>query len=935
MRHLRAAGVAFALLAVSLAGHAAAQVDPGGSWRTLHTRHFRVHFRPAYREVASQAAREAERAYALLAGELRVPRGVIDLTLADDIDAANGFTTTFPSNRITVWLTPPGADPGLQHYDSWLRLVIVHELAHVFHLDRARGLWGGLQAVFGRAPGLFPNEYQPPWVVEGLATYYESKFTTAGRVRDDFYTQVLAAEAAAGAARSPWDASFFTRWPAGHAPYAYGSRFVQSLTERASDTVVPRLVEATAGQTIPYRIGRPLRRVTGGFALANEWPPATAPEVDTAAGPRGRVVLGRLRSTPVARVSPDGRFVAFLHDDGKGAARLRIAEAAGWRVLRSHRVTGAVRYDWSGDTLIVAQLEFISRRRIRSDLYHWGPDGSWRRVTRGARLTGPRGGGGVLAGVAITPADNGPVVDGVTWPDAPGTTWGEVAPSPDGAWIAATRHRDGHWALVRWPRGGGRPDRAAVLFESGSVVTDPSWTGDGAILFVASSAGMPQVHRWADAAETMTITADPLGASHPAALPDGTLLYTTLGAEGWELRQARPVPLAAATAGVAPPFDSAAGVPARETGYTLWPSLRPHFWIPLFFDAGLAGRFAGASTAGGDAVGRYAYLARGLVSWEPARVLGSLLVISDAAGNPTFDLSVANDWSPIGTDSTGHDVSEESRDAAVGATFVSRRWRRTASLRLAAEYEGTRYVSEPDTVLAAICTGCTRRDFLGAAVSVGLSHYVVAPLAISPQDGFAWSVTFRRREQQASPRWSEELRSRLSLYARIPVGGAFASPVVALRLAAGATRGPAVQTFAVGGVSSGTYDLGFGVTLGTRRAFPVRGFAAGAVRGRRAATASAELRLPVALVSRAIGHLPLGVDKLSVSLFGDAGDAWNPPTPARLTRLAAVGGEVVGDVTVSYDFPLRARLGMAWPLTALAGSGARRIQVYLALAADF
>ena len=25
-----------------------------------------------------------------------------------------------------------------------------HELAHVFHLDRSRGLWGGLQRVFGR-----------------------------------------------------------------------------------------------------------------------------------------------------------------------------------------------------------------------------------------------------------------------------------------------------------------------------------------------------------------------------------------------------------------------------------------------------------------------------------------------------------------------------------------------------------------------------------------------------------------------------------------------------------------------------------------------------------------------------------------------------------------------------------------------------------------
>src|SRR5213083_2770295 len=35
-----------------LAGRSEAQVDPSGPWRTLHTPHFRIHFRPAYRDVA-------------------------------------------------------------------------------------------------------------------------------------------------------------------------------------------------------------------------------------------------------------------------------------------------------------------------------------------------------------------------------------------------------------------------------------------------------------------------------------------------------------------------------------------------------------------------------------------------------------------------------------------------------------------------------------------------------------------------------------------------------------------------------------------------------------------------------------------------------------------------------------------------------------------
>ena len=96
----RARGVSLLVAAgLSLGGRAAAQIDPSGAWRTLHTPHFRIHFRPDYRDVAQRAAREAERAYGLLAAELHPPRGVVDLTLGDDIDASNGFAAESP--RIT------------------------------------------------------------------------------------------------------------------------------------------------------------------------------------------------------------------------------------------------------------------------------------------------------------------------------------------------------------------------------------------------------------------------------------------------------------------------------------------------------------------------------------------------------------------------------------------------------------------------------------------------------------------------------------------------------------------------------------------------------------------------------------------------------------------------------------------------------------------
>ena len=117
------------------------------------------------------AAAAAERAYAALSRELAPPRGRIDLVLTDDADYSNGYAIVSPTNRIVIFATPPIEHAGLRFNEDWLELVIIHELAHIFHLDRTRGAWRVAQTLFGRAPSLFPNAYSPSWLIEGLAVY--------------------------------------------------------------------------------------------------------------------------------------------------------------------------------------------------------------------------------------------------------------------------------------------------------------------------------------------------------------------------------------------------------------------------------------------------------------------------------------------------------------------------------------------------------------------------------------------------------------------------------------------------------------------------------------------------------------------------------------------------------------------------------------------
>ena len=481
------------------------------------------------------------------------------------------------------------------------------------------------------------------------------------------------------------------------------------------------------------------------------------------------------------------------------------------------------------------------------------------------------------------------------------------------------------------------PEALTVLLEAqnGVVVADPVWTSDGAgVLFVTDVDGFPQIHRWQEGqgggGGIVQVTAEPHGARAPAPLADGRVLFSTLGDEGWELRAVEPLAIAAPvpTRAESQDFVVAPRVSVRETGYSSWGSLRPHFWIPLVFNSGDAGVFFGAATAGVDAVGRYSYLVQGLISGSPLRAEGSLFLISDALGNPTLDFSLENHWSSVGTDSTGHVVSSERRTAAVGATVLDRHWWSFVSLRLGAEYEGRRYVSIPDTNLADICTGCTNRDRIGAVATLSLGSAVSGPLSVSLQDGARATFLYRNRQEQGTERWLGELRARGSAYLRLGPRIGFAYPVLAVRGAVGSLEGPIPDSLSVGGVSSGAIEVGFGQSIGTFRTFPVRGYPAGALHGRRAATFTAEYRMPLALVGRLLGHLPIGADKFAFSLFGDLGDTWNPGQPARLHRLRSVGAELVGDLTVSYDLPLRVRVGVAQPATG-------QTVVYGAFGADF
>lgn len=932
----RAAVAAGAAGAAVLTGALRAQADPSGSYRTWTTAHFRIHARAELADAAQALARESERAWSLLAAELVPPGGRTDVVLFDDADFSNGFATVFPSKRVTIFLTTPAGDVSLGHFDDWLRLVMIHELVHIFHLDRTKGVWGLLRAVFGNAPGVFPNAYQPSWVAEGIATYYESKFTRAGRVRGGFHGQLLASRAADGWP-DPNDATFVgPAWPGGFRPYAWGSRFFTHQVAHYGDSVVPRFVETTSAQLWPLRISGPLRGA-GGTALEPGW--HALREAWTGRGAsQGRVLVRGLRVEPRPRVGPDGRTIAYVHDDGRATIHLAFLDPATGDRRGGPLTNGDAELAWVGDTLYATQLDFPSPVEILSDLYRLR-EGGWERLTRGARITMPfaldDGRVGVLTTLPGThavsawdPRDDR--LEGV--PTPPGTDWGRLAVSPDGAWIAGARHADGRWDLVLWPPG--RPEEVVQVTADQALDVDPSWTPDGAtVLFTSERFGLPQVfgYRPADG-RVVRYTEEPFGARQPAMTADGRLLYATLLSDGFAVvaRDAPAPAYGAAVAETAPRYEPAPEVATRETGYRPWAALRPRYWLPLLQDEGPAGTFLGAVTTGADPVGRFAYSASLSVAPSTGRILGVVGTRFTRWKRFTTDLSVSQDWDFAGVvqdpQALTFNVGARERFATGGLTWRWRRWRSSAFARLGVEWEDDRFfadgVDAPDV---------SSFDFnrWGPVLSAGWSRAERPALAISPENGVAVSGLLRVREEIGGSETSRELRGAVSGWLGLDLPG-FAHWVLAANVRAGHRTGRG--TFELGGESGSLFELAPGIVLGSREAFPLRAYPENAERFTWVATGALELRIPLFLVAEGLWKLPLGVDRVSLALFGETGMANGEDA---LFRFPGVGGELVLDLALGNEIPLRVRTGLAVPVRDGLGADAGTPRGYVAFGPAF
>lgn len=921
----------------------AAALPPDLRFRSIVTARVSVHFHQGIEPQARLAAALADEILADLEARYRTRVGRIQIVLADQSDDANGLTMVFPYPLVRLTIAASDGTDELGNYESWLRLLLTHELAHVVHIDMARGLARVGRHVFGRAPFLFPNGAAASWMVEGLATREETRGTAFGRGRDSGARMLIRMAALEdGFPREDQATAGRDRWPGGHAPYLFGEAFLRDLEGRFGTRTVPDLARAHAAWPLPYLDEITSLVVTrGSFADRwGEWARSTRAAAESeAAGltARGLTPTTALTSRGVrqagARFSPDGAWIAYTSGSLTRQPEIRVMSADGTsdRVVALRNGGSGLTWTPDGGALIFDEPDVHELFRFWSDLKVVDlATRHVRRLTRGLRAMDPDVTPDGRSVVFVRRTENGSelaiaALDGTLERDltrsAPGTIWSKPRVSPRGDALVAARWAPGGFLdvlLLDLATGGLRQ-----LTHDRAKDAEPTWSPDGGhVVFRSDRDGISNLYalRLADDA-ILRITRVLGGAFAPGLDPrapedvghgaGSRLVFSSYSSAGYDLHETAVAfadlpPAEPFTDHFAPARPDPAPAPSAVRPYRPWSQLLPRYWMPYVGGSADATRF-GVTTSASDPLLRHSYLLTVHRTRQSER-WGFEGGYAYDRYRPTLFFTAKDVTDPM------DDGLVRTRQVVLGASYpLSRSVRSSQSVGLAWRGEEQHFDGWQDY--------CPERKLSGLEASWTLSSVRQYPFTVSPVEGARLRVSAERELRALG---SEASLLKLAVdgrtYLRIRETHA-----LALRGGAATTLGERAmrRTFAIGGFpSGGLFDL-----YGARPAV-LRGYPDGAFSGRHLVYANAEFRFPLVHPQRGLWSLPAFVRHLHGAVFVDVGQAWTGEfTGCRMKT--GVGAALGADTFMGHVLPVTGMVGLA---RGLSEKGETRLYFRLGLA---
>lgn len=943
---LRSALAALAVVA-ALAADARAG-DPDRVWQTVESEHFAVHFAAPLAEVGQRVAVIAERAYRVLTPVLdHRPAGKTHIVLIDDNDGANGFANVLPRNAVTLYASAPISLSVLADHDDWLYLLFAHEYTHILHLDSIGGLARWYNALFGKTWA--PNQVMPRWIIEGLATYEESKRSSAGRTRASLFDAYLRVPVLAGdEQRLDEFTNSPLKFPRGNAAYLYGSAFLKYVFDRFGDDAARRMSWASGSAVVPFGTNRQLQAAIGhGFdelfpawhrhlrdraSLQREAIERRGPQVG-----RRLTVVGEFARNP--RYTADGAELWFTENDGLHRDAVRAIPAGGdRRAARDVAVIdrmGGFDIDSDGQ-LVVEQTQFYQDVYAFQDLVRYDP--ASRRTTLLTRRERARDPALSPDGEQVAYSKNG-ASQSELWvmasraPDRRRRVW-RGAGRYDQVFMPAWSPDGQRLAFVAWRAGGAR-DVLVVDVGSGAVtpITDdralednPRWSPDGRYLYFTSDrTGVANVYaRELATGADWQVTSTTGHVSELAVSPDGHRLayidFVGTGTDVFELEldprqwaparpyvDDRPAPTTIA--------DDEAVVSAPRP-YRALETLAPQAWTAQLA-LGTFGQAAVVATNGTDIAGLHAYnlvstieLARGDVNVGAAYGYGGWRYGTHVAAARTLAHRTS-----IRIDGRPRPWDEEILSASAGLGIPVRRGTDGAvAMSLDYAVDWVRRADAPSTTADPTQTlpGVPRSDFVNAGLGVRMSYGNVRGYLynLGPSEGHELSMGMRldhpalgasQRALTVSWFWRG--------YWKLPWGD---TPALALRLA-GATRVSDLSrggSYGVGGmpvqdVVQAVIDSTRTGATGYLRGYPVR-----AAAGNTFHLANLEYRHRLATIERGASTLPVYVRRVHLAGLVDVGAAYDGDPTLDAVK-PAIGAALRLDTIVGYYIPGTFELGVA------------------------
>ena len=924
----------------------AASYDPSLHWSTLFTPHFAIHYHNGLAPMAHRLAGIAEDSRGRLVDYFQwQPEDRVDVVLTDHTDQANGAATIMPFDRIIIHSAPPYALAGLEDYDDWLRLVFVHEYVHILHLDKVEGFPEAVRRVFGRHLYTFPNALEPNWVIEGLATFEETdRQRGVGRGQSTYYRGLMRVEVEDGIKPVNQVSQPIAHWPGGATSYLYGVYFFEFMKARYGDEAIKRLIDENSEHPVPFLInyhahdvlGKSLGPLWAEFSdyLRAEFEPEIS-RIEKRGISQGEALTDSGYYTVHPLFDGDGG-VYYIQRDFRSQTRLMHQPAGAGKARTVAEVYGT-RFDLHPQAgLLVSQEEVDANVNFYHDLYRiplgggkaerlthqgryyaatWSPDGDCiaaASLYRG-RVSLERLGADGQQREILWQGDNGEVINALDW-------------SPDGEGLVASLWRPEHgWDLAWFDL---ETRRWRALTETDAIESQVRFGNDSDhVIFTADYDGVYNVYRLdLESRELTQLTNVVGGAFFPALSADGEqLVYSELATRGYNIHR-RP---ARAVTDIdqlprppfVPSYDRSMQPVSHQpeganyeivTDYYAPRHLQPSAWVPIIVTGQQT--VLGLTTSGADPLRWHRYNLLAAYDFQNGVPYASLYHTYDR-WYPTVLTGLQRNNIVYTQNGTITRIrAEESLISAFSLPWFKMRRAFQFTPALIA-------VQERDVYRAAgVPTAVTRTDArLGLAAAYRSAKRY--PLTYTPSDGFQTDLVLER----SFTRFGDYEGERATLDMRYFTPAVRGNVLMGRAVVAGASSG--ARPFRFSGMSD--FAINETVSVLARSKFRLRGYPATVAEGDRLLLATGEWHFPLGIIERGSVAIPVSLDRLHGTLFGEAGRLGyqgidNPQW------LPSVGGELNVNTYVGFRLPLNFKLGVA---RGLASQGVT--DVYVSLQTQF